>query len=409
MPGPNLSPQEIAQLQKDAAKATSAAATFTAQIAALQQQAAQLAVSDGAFKKFFDYYNDDIIGKYDAERRLINGQYIASPIVEADIVSCASLAGGRIQPGLPATDVTRIQEFDGGPLVVDPVNEIQTLNDQETLQKNLVQGFTPGVLPGPTPAATVLTDTTITAASTTMKLKDLTTTFTLGVNQVFVIIDGSDLAVVKITSFVMQTTPTPPPYIADVGIQMIIPPTGTITTGKQLKEFTGFTNAERTNKTATVVPAYQKIMDYLVTQLNSKLNARITSYNSQLAVIAANQDPQPGTELTTATSNVNASKTFVLNYITNGADISDTGLTGLETERAARKTQATARVAQIVNAYTGRSQNYFNERYNVANNRANTARGTLRVQKAAEQSAGTSQGFADTLTAQANAINSILP
>lgn len=404
MPAPTLSPQEIAQLTADKAKAESAAATFTAQIAALQAQAAKLAVSDGAFKKFFDYYNNDIIGKYDAERKAINGQYIASPVIEADIVSCASLAGGRIQPGLPATDVTRIAEFDGGPLVVDPVNELQHIIDQAPIEDALVNGYG-----GTQPANSVLTDSAITSASTTLALKDLTTTFSIAPNQVLVVQNGGDLAVIKILTFVMQVSPTPPPYIANCTIQVLIPPSGTIASGQQLKVFNGFTNAERTTKTSTVVPAYQPLMDYLVNQLNLKLNARITTLNAQLAAIAANQDPTPGTELTTATTNVNATKTFILDYISNGSDISNTGITSLSTERGTRTTQANARVAQIVAAYTGRPTNYFDARYSFANNRANTARGTLRLQKAAEGSTGTSQGFADTLTAQAAAISSLLP
>lgn len=403
MPGPVLSPTEIANLTAAAAKATSAAATFQAQIAAQQAEAAKLAITDGAFKKFFDYYDTNIIKQYDLERRAINGQYVDTPIVEADIVSAGSLAGGRIQPALPATDVIRIGQFDGTPLLQDSTGyELYTIPLQAITENTLVNGYG-----GSTPAVTILTDTALTAASTTLTLKDTTTTFSLAPNSVYVVTNGGDLCVFKVLTFVMQVSPVPPPYIANLTIQMIVPPTGTIATGQQLTVFNGFTNAERTAKTTTN-PQLQPLMDYLILELQTRITARIATLNPQLTPIAANQDPDAVAELTTAALNVNTSKTFLTNYLITTI-ISNTGLTSLSTERGTRTTQANTRVSQITTGYTGRSKNYYNERYNAANNRANTSRGSLRLQKNAEQGATTSANFAATLGDQASAINSILP
>lgn len=402
MPGPTLTPDEIAQMQKEAAKATAAAATFTSQIAAQDARTAELAKVDSGFKKFYDYYNGDIIGKYELERKAINGQYIAAPVLESDIVSCASLAGGRLQPSLPATDIIRIPEFDGGPLVVDANNELQKIADQIPWESRPVTGWG-----GTAPAATVLTFTTVTASSTTLQLKDLTTTFSLAPNDVYVIETLSDLCVFRVVTFTMQVSPVPPPYIADLTIEIIVPPTGTIATGEKLTVFTGFTNAERTTKTPVNV-RYQPLMDYLVLQLQTHIQPRIPKLNDQLAAIAANQDPDGVAELATTTTNVNASKTFLTNYLIT-TDISNTGLAGLSSERISRTTQANTRVSQIVAAFTTRTKNYFNERYNFANNRANTSRGSLRLQKNSEQGSATSAGFASSLGSQASAINSILP
>jgi hypothetical protein len=402
MPGPSLSAAEIAQLTKEKAKAESAAATFAASVAAMQARAVELSVADGAFKKFFDYYNTDIIGKYDTEQRWINGRILTSPVVEADITSCANLEGGRLQPSLPTTDIIRIVQFDGTPTTTDTDNELQHLTDQATWETRLTSGYG-----GTAPANTVLTNSSITAASTTLQLKDLTTTFALTVGSVFVVTVGGDLAVFKVNSFTMQSSPVPPPYVADLTIELIVAPSGTIASGQQLVAFTGFTNTERTNKVPSDV-AYQPLMNYLIAQLQAQINSRITTLNNQLTAIAANLDPEPGSELTTATTNVNTSKTFLTNYLVTTI-ISNTGLTSLSTERSTRTTQANARVTQITNAYTGRTKNYYNERYNAANNRANTSRGSLRIQKASEQAATTSQGFSDSLTAQASAISAILP
>ena len=402
MPGPTLSDAEVAQLKSDQAKATSAAATFQGQIAAQQAQAAQLAVSDGAFKKFFDYYNTQIIGQYDAERQALNGNYIASPVVEADLDACASLAGNRIQPTLPATDIVRIQEFDGGPLVVNADNELQHISDQAGTETTLVSGYG-----GTSPASTITTMTSITPTSTTVKLTDPGATFTIPANAVYVITDGTNLAVVKFLTAVMETTPTPPPYIADCTIQLIVPPTGTLASGQMLTAFTGFTNSERATKTASN-PNLQGLMTFLVTQLQTEINARIANLTTQLTALATNQDPDGTANIATATTNVNTSKTFLSTYIVT-TTISDFGLNQLATERGTRTTNVNTRVTQITAAYTGQTKNYYNERYTAANNRANTSRGTLRQQKAAEAGAATSQGFATTLGNQASAISGILP
>ena len=402
MPAPTLTPQEIEQLTKEKAKAESAATTYANAVTALNARAAELLVADNAFKKFFDYYNDNIIGKYDLERRWLNGYTLTSPVLEADIVACASLAGGRIQPALPATDVVRISQFDGTPFTTNPDHENQHIIDQAPIENAVANGYG-----GVAPAITIETTTAITPTSTTLTLEDPATTFSLAPNEVYVVANGGDLAVFKVLTFVMQVSPTPPPYVANLTIELIVPPTGTIAAGQTLDVFTGFTNGERTTKTASD-PDYQPLMNYFVTSLQAKINQRITTLNNQLPAIAANEDEEPGTELTTATTNVNTSKTFLTNYLIT-TDISNTGLSSLSTERGVRSAQITARVAQIINAYTGRTKNYYNERYNAANNRANTSRGSLRVQKQAAQTASTSQGFADTLTAQAGAIGDILP
>lgn len=402
MSGPNLTPDEIAQMQKEAAKASAASQTFAAQVVAQQARAQELAKVDSGFKKFFDYYDTDIIGKYDLERRAINGQYVDTPIVESDIVACASLAGGRLQPSLPATDVIRIPQFDGSPLLTDASNELQFILDQAQAETTLVSGYG-----GTSPAITIVTSTAITPTSTTLQLTDPTTTFSIAPNSVFVISSGGDLAVIKIVTFTLQVSPAPPPYIADCTIELLVPPTGTIAAGQTLTAFNGFTNGERTTKTASN-PQLQGLMDYLILQLQNKINERIGKLNDQLTAISGNQDPDGISELNTATTNVNSSKTFLTNYLIT-TDISNTGLAGLSTERGTRTTQANNRVSQIVNAYTGRTKNYYNERYNAANNRANTSRGSLRLQKAAEQVADTSQAYAQGLSDQAEAISSILP
>jgi hypothetical protein len=104
----------------------------------------------------------------------------------------------------------------------------------------------------------------------------------------------------------------------------------------------------------------------------------------------------------------NTSKTFLTNYLVTTI-ISDTGLGTLATERATRGAQITARVTAIVAAYTGQTENYFDRRYTVANDRANTARGTLRLQKATEGSVSQLTSYADQAQDAIDAINALLP
>jgi len=114
MPAPTLSPAEIAQLEAEAEKQQGFADSLAAQVPAKTARAAELAVADGGFKKFFDYYNDEIIGQYDAEYRALNGRYIVDPITEADVEGPANIDGSvRTTPTLPDTDVIRVAEFDG--------------------------------------------------------------------------------------------------------------------------------------------------------------------------------------------------------------------------------------------------------------------------------------------------------
>jgi hypothetical protein len=403
MPGPTLTPEEIAQLQAEKAKQENFRDAMQAAVPAKQARAAELAVADGSFKKFFDYYNDDIISKYDAERKALNGQYIAAPITEADVEGPATLNGAvRTTPTTPVTDIIRVAQFDGGPLVVHTVYEQLHITDQAQVETTLQTGYG-----GTAPAATVLTNTSITPSSTTLQLKDLTTTFSIAPNTVLIVSDGVNLAVVKILTFVMQVSPVPPPYIADCTIQLLVPPAGTISAGEQLLAFNGFNNTERTTKTASN-PDLQPLMDYLIDQLELQINNRIARLNEQLAALAANQDPDGVANITTATTNVNTSKTFLTNYLVT-TDISNTGLGTLSTERGVRGPQITTRLAQIVAAYTGQTENYFDRRYQVANDRANTARGTLRLQKATEQSVTELGNYSSGAQDAIDAIDALLP
>lgn len=403
MASPTLTDAEIAQLEKDKAAQESAAETILNAITNKTAKAAEYAVSDGAFKKFFDYYNDDIIGQYDAEYRALNGRFIVSPIVEADITGPATLdLSHRTTPSLPDTDVVRIAEFDGGGTSTDIDNEEQHISDQADIEDTLVNGYTSS---GGFNPATAQTNSILDGSSTTLDVVDSTNALTIQIGDTIIVEDGSSLAVVEITS-VTDNMGGDPPYDFTYGIDIIVPPASPIPATSNLQEFTGFNNTERTNKTASD-PALQPLMDHLISELEDRINDRIARLDEQITALNANEDPDAVSEIADTLTDVNTSKTFLQAYLIS-TDISDTGLGTLSTERGTRSGEITTRISQINANYTGQTENYYDRRYNIANDRANTARGTKRLQLATEATAASMQDYADNAQDAADAIGDLL-
>jgi hypothetical protein len=360
---------------------------------------------DDAFKALFNYYNDSIIKKYDAERKALNGSFIANPIGEADLIAVASNPiSGRLAPTPPAVDIVRIPEFDGTAYTsIDPINEQQLILDQEDIEDVLQNGYGPGSYP-----TSLETKTALTPTSTTLQLEDASSPISgIAAGTVFLVIDGGDLAVVKVLTATPVTSPPPPPYVLNLTIELIVPPSGTISAGANLYSFTGFTNSERTNKTASN-PDFQPLMDYLISILESKINDRISKLNDQLSAVTSNEDPDAVAELASAASNINASSTFLTNYLLT-TDISNTGLASLASERGTRAGQVTARLAEILAAYTGQTEDYYEQRYQIANTRGNTQRGTLRLLENAKNVKATLQDLNAGLLSANAALSSIIP
>lgn len=405
MARPTPTASQTAALEADKAKQENAATTFAAAATAQDVVIAEKALLDSAFKDQFDWFNDDIIGQYDAERRALDGTYIASPIVEADILAAAELDGsGRITPSLPAKDIVRIDEFDGSNTTTDSDNESQHITDQANLEDILANGVS-GT--SPTVTGTSVTNSALTAASTTLDMIDTVGPMSFSIGDVFVVQDGgSDAAVVEVTG-VTDNAGGDPPYDITLDIIFHVAPTGTISAGADIESsFGGFTDGERTSKTASD-SNLQPLMDALISSLETELNARIANLATQLTALGLNDDPDGTAEIATATTNATTSDSFIDTYLLT-TDVSDTGLASLASERATRSSQISTRIAQIVANYTGQTLNYYDERYNFANNRANSERGTLRIQKNAETVKDSATALADSAQDAADAADDIL-
>lgn len=407
MAKPSPSPDQQAAINEEVTRKQAQQQAFTETAAAQDTDIDRLTEIDTAFKDLFDYYNDDIIGQYDAERKAINGEFVPSPITETDIQNvAANPPSGRLVPTSPVTDIIRVDEFDAaGYTGLDEDNEQQHISDQADIEDILQNGVS-GT--SPTVTATSQTASPLDASSTTLDMTDATGPMSFSIGDVFVVQDGgTDAAVVEVTG-VTDNMGGDPPYDFTLDIIVRVPPSGTIAAGADVEDsFTGFTDGERITKTASD-PNLQPLMDGLISSLEGLINDRLSRLSEQLTALGANDDPDATTEISTATTEATDSQTFLNNYLLS-TDISDTGLSSLSTERGTRTTFLTTRLSEILAAYTGQTEDYYEQRYQTANNRGNTQRGTLREQANAQSVKDTSLAQAAALQGGIDALNGILP
>lgn len=397
-PTPSQTAAINAEVQNSTVQQTALAETATLQdpIIAQKQEV------DDAFKALFDYYNAAIIGPYDTERRAINGTFVPSPIVEADIVGVGSNPpSGRLVPTPPASDIVRIGEFDaGGYSGTDANNELQHITDQAGIEDVLENGYGAGT------STTATTVTSITPTSTTLDVTN-TVAETIQVGDVYFVEDGgSESAVIQIDG-ITDTTVVGPPFTSTLDITVISPPTTSVSSGATFDTFGGFTNGERTSKTASN-SSLQGLMNSLIADLETELNNRKARIAEMNPAISGNEDPDGTAQFTTATTNNNTADAFIDNYLLT-TDISDTGLASLATERGTRTSELNSRLAEILANYTGQTEDYYESRYQTANNRGNTVRGTLRALNNAASVKSDMLGLSAGLQGAIDALNGILP
>jgi hypothetical protein len=402
MAKPVASPSQVAAIESTVQDQQTQQAAFT-ETAGLQDAVIAKATEvDNAFKDLFNWYNDAIIGKYDAEKKSINGVYVVSPVVEADILNvAANPPSGRLVPTPPTADIVRITEFDGGGTAVAADYEQKHITDQAAVENVLQNGY-----PAATFNPTTETDSALTGASTTLDITDSAAAVGLAPNDIVVVEDMATIAVIKILT-ITPAVGTPPPYDYTTTIQVLVPPTGSIAAGATFANFTGFTNAERTAK-VTTDPLYQDFMDYLISSLQAEINKRLLRLPEQITALNANEDPDGTANNNTAKTNAQNNQTFLNNYLLT-TDISNTGLSSLSSDRSSRSSFLTTRLSQITSAYTGQTENYYNMRYDTANNRGNTQRGTLRAKSNAQSVKNDMLGLASSLSGSISALNGILP
>jgi len=398
MPPPILNQAQTDQLTIERDRQANVSQTLADQIPAKTTRQAELVLADSGFQLFFDYFNDDIIAQYDAERAALDGIFIPLPIIEQDIIDLANTTG-RLTPTPSATAPLRIPEFDGGNTSVNPLNETQHLINTEQLANIFQNGYGSGT------ATSALTTSALLPSSTLLSVTNLLAE-TIQPGDFYILEDGLDLAVIEIIT-ATDGGGADPPFLTDLTLSVIVPPTLQVGLSANFVVFTGFTDGERSAKAANNA-ALQPLMDSLVSDLENELNGRITTLDFQDTAINANQDDDGIAELVTALALNSTARLFIQNYLI-GTDVSDAGLLILTDEKTTRDAEITTRVAQILANYTGQTLNYYDERFNHATNRGDLLNGSLRQSVLIGQSLQTSADYAASAQSVVGSINNILP
>lgn len=338
-------------------------------------------------KSTFDTLDAEIIRRYEVEKRWINGDDIQDPIVEQDLIDFANKdESGRLWNGGDFAP-SRIAEFDGGPLVeLEDEPELDQFAPQDTILDRLQNGISGQILLDV--GATI--QGSLDSNTTQIIIEDNTTTINIG-DRLFVS-GGGFAAIVEATNVSSGgfcTGESNPPQTTEtdcvndggtwtpadtVDITILIPPSGTIPAGSDIgqKTFDGFTNTERTNKIATDSD-FQDIMDTLLSDLETLFNRRKTALQNQINELQNNEDDNldPDAE-TEAQTSLDAIDGFLGVTPPSTIDISDTGITAINDEKAVRQPQAQARPTDIDSALafgTDGSKSYFDLRFEAAEGR----------------------------------------
>jgi len=425
-----LTPEQIDALERkrDAAQNSLDGLTDPEAIDARQAIIDDAQDVEDAYKSIYDDFHFNIVLEYENEREVLNGQYTEFPILESELQDTGNLIPNRLLPTNPDIDVIRIPEFDGGGLVtidnaitIDNIDDLvgpqlsildteeTRINRQEPRERYLKTGFG-GT--SPTNSLTLRTTTAITPASTQVSFatSDFNETPFFSVGDRLVIQNGLEQVAIEITNIVSQIPGVPPVaatpgfctpasspnteaqctieggvftpanpgsppinYSSTIDFEFIV--VGSCASNAEIDEaWAGFSNADRTAQIDST-DGYDALMAQMIQDLKDKMIPRIAKLDEELTAIQANLDVDldPQAEI-----DVDASKTFMNTFIST-PDISDSGMSAIENERLNRLTEITARILAIVDAFTMQTQDYFEQRYFFANERANTSRGTIRI------------------------------
>ena len=372
MPIPIIPPATIDIINAEIAKKESLRDRRNASIPAIDVEIANKEAMDQVYDDFFIYY-DGIINAYNDEKEQLDGIYQVDPVTSLQVEEVATdPTNARLYPDPPEVDIKRVVDFDGGNTAINATTEVTEWDDVPEVIDWLLNGFSSNY---PTGTLTnVFAVEALTPASTSVTLNDtIDQDLNIAAGNIVILRDSNDdIVVFKVINAVEDLPGNPDVWLID--FEYITE--GTILANSAIDvTFTNFTDLERTNKVSTD-PDFQPILDSLDTDLQNRLSDVIPFLDAQLTALAANEDPDGVTEITQAVTDVTSTKTFITNY-TASTDLSDTGLNLVSTTRTTRLAQITNRISEITNAYTGQTDDYYEKRYEFANNRSNLKRGML--------------------------------
>lgn len=363
------------------------ATTTGNQISILNTQIATYQQGQALFQSRYDYW-DQFVSGYALERRYLDGNYQATPLVTADFTSFSSQSGrlwnaSAAEPGRYAPQ--RIAEFDGGNLTYDLASdETSALTSEALWRGNLASGIaTTGLIGG------VTTNQTLTTSSTSLQVK-CTSAVTIPLRDYLVLGSGTAAVVVVTAVTLTQTggTTTDPmtmvvtttPYIYTLTVsQQSIGFSSILTGALFLDVIPGFTNPERTNKTASN-HIYQPVLAGFVSTYTAKVTAWKTILQNQRSAITGdiNEDQPDATYVANQLATLNQ----LTSYLTS-VDVSDTGLSANHSLNTARVSANAARLTYIASRLSTilPTVSPYDQRYNYANRLYNLSDGALTTVK----------------------------
>ncbi len=368
---PTASTDQRVVIQDLALLARQAVTNITNQITAVDQQIAKLQEAQTLFQERYDFW-EDFIGYYDRERLFLTGQILQNPVVQADFDAFLAQdpAGRLYNNAAPIPErfaPKRISQFDGTPLISSPtVSETIRWGREADLNDYFRNGFASA---GPTGHTT---NTVLTSTSTTLEVEGSDTSPPYQVGSVLLILRaGVAGALVRILS----VTPLggSDPYQYGLGIELLTPvlSANCPVNSQVLLSWTGFTNTERSTKTASL-SARQKLMDTMVASYAARvLEVEQNNLSPELVEVQSNSaEDQPDTVYN---ANLQGAITQIQSWYST-QDVSDAGLSGIAALNAQRVAAIPQRNSWILNrmesgtggsgAYDGR-YNYANRLYNL--------------------------------------------
>lgn len=413
---PSPSPDQIVALTEMKAVAEAGVSGAADKIAAIQGAIDKQQEIEDYQKSVFDSLNDDIIGRYENERKYLSGENIQNPIVEIDVTSFAAKDDtGRLWNSGDYVP-NRIAEFDGGQLIhVEDNNEVDLFTEQNDILDKLQNGYSGQIL---IDVGATIKDA-IDNVTTQLIIED--NTATINIDDVLFIAGGSKAALIKVTvvsSGGYCTGETPPGSGVDettclanggtwtdqdtIDFEYLIKPDGTIPAGSDIgqKTFNGFNNTERDNKVASDSD-FQPFMDVLLSDLKNVFDNRKIALQSQINELQNNDDDDLDlTAETKANTSLIAINVFLGTTPPSTIDISDVGISAINTEKNTRQPEVSARISAIAAAII--SGDYFNQRFSTTEGRCRLNNGsisllnTLNIAKSGAQSGAIeAQGLSD--------------
>lgn len=402
-----LTPAEIAALTAERERLISSIAKRQESIDNQDDVVQAATDTDNAEKKAFDFYDIDVIRKYEDEREQLDGTYTENPVLKSELDAVGQLdANNRMFPAIGDTNPVRIAEFDGGGLVTTG-NEVTTgigvitpgldtepywISRQAEVEDWLVNGLG-GTSPTITPSVTVTDPINSSTTQINIDVTVPTETPAFAVGDRFIVDDGSQQVAVHVTGVTSSSTgtcagETPPgsgideptcltnggtwtPTSLGFVLDIVVLTSGSVSAGGTIDEsWSGFSNADRAAKVDST-DGYTYLLNQMIDTLEIMVDNRLSKLSLQETALLANEDtsldPQALVDVQDAISFLNSWKI--------NKDVDDAELLTLSSERSSRTTEIGARIPAIGAAASA----YYNDRYTSAVNIADTSRGTARI------------------------------